>query len=313
MKSSYQTLLKKYLNHGKGVLTAEEIEAYAVARMPATKAAIQKVLIEVKNLIQFPVYKLMDLGSGTGAGILAASEVFGDLKKILAIESNPLMLKYAKILLREFSEIEFLQRDFCSLKAISPCELGLYAYSLGEVSDFTQAINEVFKKARIIVVIEPGTPRGFETIRKARKQLIDLGGKVLAPCPHQGNCPIQHGDWCHFSIRVQRSKEHKQTKGADLGWEDEKFSYIVIHKDGENHFRGDRVIRHPQKFSGYVYLNLCTPKGLEKKIVTKKEGAFYKKARKLKWGSLFSKEIVKGCNNDSPNEAISEAPNASDD
>ena len=78
------------------------------------------------------------------------------------------------------------------------------------------------------MIVEPGTPAGYERILAARARLIELGRVIVAPCPHQAACPMPPGkDWCHFGARVNRSALHRRVKDADLSYEDEKFSYVV--------------------------------------------------------------------------------------
>lgn len=96
-------------------------------------------------------------------------------------------------------------------------------------------------------------------------------------------------DWCHFSTRLQRTKEHKLAKGAELGWEDEKFSYVAFSKETTYPASG-RVVRHPQKPKGMVSLQICGQNGLEEVIVTQKQKDAYKVARKIKWGEPFLSE-----------------------
>jgi hypothetical protein len=40
--------------------------------------------------------------------------------------------------------------------------------------------------------------------------------------------PLIAPDWCHFTQRLQRSRAHKHLKAADLPYEDEKFSYVIL-------------------------------------------------------------------------------------
>ena len=74
-----------------------------------------------------------------------------------------------------------------------------------------------------LLVVEPGTPAGYARIIALREHLIAAGAHVAAPCPHDGHCPLAAPDWCHFTQRLQRSRAHKQVKGAELPFEDEKF------------------------------------------------------------------------------------------
>ena len=59
-------------------------------------------------------------------------------------------------------------------------------------------------------------------------QSSPAGGSTLAPCPHDAPCPLPEGDWCHFATRLARSRTHRLAKGAERGFEDEKFAYAVL-------------------------------------------------------------------------------------
>ena len=87
-------------------------------------------------------------------------------------------------------------------------------------------------------------------------------------------------------MRLPRSRTHRLAKGAERGFEDEKFSYAVLcrapHPPAEA-----RVIRRPDLRPGHVVLDLCTPTGLERRTVSKKEGDEYRRARKLRWGDAL--------------------------
>ena len=105
-------------------------------------------------------------------------------------------------------------------------------------------------------MVERGTPAGFRGLLRARDTLVGAGFRVVAPCPHDQACPWADGrDWCHFAARVPRSARHRQVKGARLGWEDEKFSYLVAVRDGAGRPHG-RIVRHPYQRKGLVELTV---------------------------------------------------------
>lgn len=135
-------------------------------------------------------------------------------------------------------------------------------------------------------MIEPGTPEGFRQIKAARDYLLDRGAALLAPCPHEKSCPLPPDDWCHFSCRVARSRLHRQLKGGDAPYEDEKFCYLAFGRAKGARF-SSRILRHPQIESGKITLQLCTPSGLVTLPVRKRDGTLFKTARKANSGDAF--------------------------
>ena len=136
-----------------------------------------------------------------------------------------------------------------------------------------------------LVIVEPGTPAGWQRILAARRQLIEAGAYVIAPCPHANACPLQPPDWCHFARRVARSRLHRQAKGADVPWEDEKFSYVAVSRTLVP-AAGARVIARPRKASGRVTLKLCRPDGSAgEQLFSRRDGALFKRAARCDWGS----------------------------
>ena len=81
--------------------------------------------------------------------------------------------------------------------------------------------------AGALVLVEPGTPRDHARLMRMRARLVAAGARVSLPCPHSAPCPLEAPDWCHFSVRLARSRDHKLLKGADAPFEDEKFAYLV--------------------------------------------------------------------------------------
>src|SRR5262249_52479512 len=154
-------------------------------------------------------------------------------------------------------------------------DLVVLSYVLGELPESSRAalLKRALEAAReFLVVIEPGTVKGFGIINTIRSELISAGAGILAPCPHREACPLAvSGDWCHFAQRVERSGMHRQVKSGSLAYEDEKFSYIIASKAPCSPTGGGRIVRHPLKHSGHVQLTLCTSRGCEHVTVTRSQ------------------------------------------
>jgi ribosomal protein RSM22 (predicted rRNA methylase) len=147
--------------------------------------------------------------------------------------------------------------------------------------------------ACLLVIIEPGTPHNFQDVLKARQALIGAGAQILAPCPHHQACPLAKGppgtkniDWCHFAARVERTAEHRRLKGGALGYEDEKYSYLVASRVTSRWPRA-RIVRHPLFRPGHVKLALCTAEGLKQETIGRSEAQRYRQARKAAWGDAW--------------------------
>lgn len=291
-----ETLTDRYRQrhpHQQTFMTTEAQRcAYIAARMPATYAVIHRVLTEVRSRSpENTIRSLLDLGAGPGSVMWAACDIFPDivqatlaekdadlasLGKRLATHSESIPVRNASWLLQDLEKpTDFTRHDLITL-----------SYSVGELStSIVQPLIEACWNStdQFLVVIEPGTPAGFERIRSIRSQLIALGAHLVAPCPHALACPMTEGDWCHFSQRVDRSSLHRRIKTGSLGYEDEKFSYIAVSKT-PCALPQSRILRHPLKRSGHVILTLCTKDGIQQTNVSKKTPEFYKQVRKLEWG-----------------------------
>ena len=139
-------------------------------------------------------------------------------------------------------------------------DLVTVSYVLKELTEEDRAavVAEAARTAQAVVIVEPGTPDGYDRIIEARDRLIEAGLTVAAPCPHSAACPIVPGeDWCHFAARVSRSSLHRQVKGGSLPYEDEKFSYVAATRFPVRP-APSRVVRKPQIRKGLVLLDLCT-------------------------------------------------------
>ena len=155
-----------------------------------------------------------------------------------------------------------------------------------------QLVDLAVAAAPAVLLVEPGTPAGHRRILAARARLQAAGYAIAAPCPHQLDCPLAvPDDWCHFAVRLQRSALHRQVKGAELSYEDEKFSYVAAVRPelGLPEWPAGRVVRRPQQRKNLVLLDLCDADGRSVHLpVGKSKGEVYRRARKTAWGDRWA-------------------------
>jgi ribosomal protein RSM22 (predicted rRNA methylase) len=169
-------------------------------------------------------------------------------------------------------------------------DLVVASYMIGEIGDGERrALTELmWEKTRdTLLVVEPGTPAGYARIIALRERLIAMGAHVAAPCPHDGKCPLQPPDWCHFTQRLQRSRAHKQVKGAELPFEDERFSYVALTRAAVAQ-RLTRVLAQPAVNKVEITAKLCTREGLALTKMPRRAKADYAAARRWRWGDAVS-------------------------
>lgn len=270
--------------------------AYTAFRLPATFAAIVAALAAARQ--RRPAWQprtLLDAGAGPGTGMWAALAVWPQLERATLLERERAMIELGQRLAGHSTDAvlraaTWKQCDLLGQWEQEAHDLTIMAYALGEIP--SERRSEIVARLWLqtngtLVIVEPGTPVGFAVIRKARQELLAAGARMLAPCPHEQSCPMPENDWCHFSQRVARTPLHRHVKQAELAYEDEKFSYVAFSREPGSPIAG-RVIRHPQVRSGHIYLDLCTPGGLQRTIVTRKEGEAFREARDLHWGDALS-------------------------
>jgi ribosomal protein RSM22 (predicted rRNA methylase) len=260
--------------------------AYLAARMPATFGAVSSALRHLPVACR----SWLDLGAGPGTASWAAASLFPDSSRFTLIEKSPYAIEIGKQLAMGHPLLEKAEWISASLPMELPAaDAAILSYSLGELDRPELMIDRWWQAPiALLILVEPGTPRGHQCILRARDQILALGGFLVAPCPHAFSCPMKQGDWCHFSARIARTKLHRYLKGGDLGYEDEKYSYLIASKNPFPLSGCSRIVKPPLKLSGHVRLSLCTPLGTyEEKTVGRSNKTFYRKARDASWGDIY--------------------------
>jgi ribosomal protein RSM22 (predicted rRNA methylase) len=273
------------------IRTEADALAYALARMPATYAAVTACLNALSELrSDFAPQKLLDIGAGPGTATVAAVEAFPSLQDFALLDRNSPLRALAIELANEnprLGKLNYSAGDARStLAQADAADLVTASYVIGELAEAErdELIALAWTKTKdAFLIVEPGTPAGYARIIAARAQLITQGAHVAAPCPHDSSCPLTAPDWCHFAQRLARSRAHKAIKGADLPFEDEKFSYVIATRTPVAN-RPSRVLAEPTVGKVEVAAKLCTARGVTLAKVPRRNKAAYAAARRWRWG-----------------------------
>ena len=293
--------------------TDEDALAYLTVRLPATYAAVRASFASIAQARpDFAPTTALDVGSGPGTALWAAADCWPALADALLLEASPAFRACGEALARDapLSRATWRTADVAT-DAIDgePRDLVTLAYVLNELApEMRPALLQRLWQANAdtLLIVEPGTPAGWQRIIAARTLLIEAGAHVLAPCPHAHACPLAHlpenrsrafrkghatasaaPDWCHFAVRVARSRLHRLAKEAELSWEDEKFSYVAASRRPPP-APAVRVIARPRKASARVTLKLCRHDGSAgEQLFSRRDGQTFKRAWRSDWGEAF--------------------------
>jgi ribosomal protein RSM22 (predicted rRNA methylase) len=276
----------------QAIVTAAQAAAYAVARMPATHAACAAVFSHIAEVIPaFEPASLLDVGAGTGAASWAAMGQWPGIRSVTMLDHNPHLRTLARKLADAgpLAAAKILSGDIGDDKPRSAAVVASYVLAeFPEASAGNTARHLWAAATEMLILIEPGTPDGFARIRKARAALIETGAHVAAPCTHDKECPMQGDDWCHFSQRLARSRDHMLLKGANVPFEDERYCYVVVtRQEVTSRARDSRVLAPPLETKPGRTFKLCDETGLRAQFVASRDKDEYRRVRKHGWGDLF--------------------------
>jgi ribosomal protein RSM22 (predicted rRNA methylase) len=284
------------------IVTEADVLAYAFARLPATYAAAAAVFNATReSLPAFEPRTMLDIGAGPGTAAFAAVQAFETLADIHLIDANASLRDLGLSLMAEadsealrqvIRQHSYRQGDALVLLAeAQPADLVVASYAAGEIAD-----NELARFAQLLwaanagalVIIEPGTPSGYQRVLRMRGELTTAGAWVAAPCPHARPCPLRPPDWCHFAQRLPRSRDHLHIKGAEVPFEDEKFSYVVLSR-GTRQSTDARVLAPPKITKAAVTAKLCTGEGVVTDIAARRDPDAYRRRKSWRWGDSVSR------------------------
>jgi len=291
------SLISQTYREGSGsssIRSEADALAYALARMPATYAAVTASLNALRDIRpDFAPTSLLDVGAGPGTATWAAAAAFPSLTGFALLDANSALRALALDLGRDSTRLRQITYQLGEARAAladsEAADLVIASYMIGEIDDAerTPLADVMWAKTRdTLLIVEPGTPAGYGRMIALRRQLIAAGAHVAAPCPHDGECPLTAPDWCHFTQRLPRSRAHKQLKSAELPYEDEKFSYVALSRAPAAR-RPARVIARPVVTKVAVTARLCTDQGILNAVAARRQKVAYQRFKKIAWGDAI--------------------------
>ena len=294
LKARAQRMSDNYRGGGTSAVIRSNLDAlaYAIVRMPATYAAVRAALAQTAQIVpDFGPRTLLDVGAGPGTATWAACDAWPSLERATLIDDNPHLLALAQAMQASLDISAQRSAMAAALPDAASADVVLASYVLTELPDASlrATLDRLWDKAeRLLVIVEPGTPNGFKRILASRDALFARGAQIVAPCSHEGRCPLADGPrWCHFSARVPRSRDHLLVKVANVPFEDEKFSYLVAGKGFPPLDRGRRILATPKVDKSAVTLTVCTPDVPEQRRVARRDKDDYRMAKRLDWGDAI--------------------------
>lgn len=307
LAQAYRTLSDRYHDapaNDNFRLGPKHVSAYLAARLPATYAVALDVLEEIARLRpDWRPVSMLDIGAGPGTAMWAAAKTFSSIDQVTSVEWSQAMIDVGRRLagLSSFKAVRDSdwRRNSAVAELPASADLVVAGYLIGELApaNLPRTIDNWWSAtAGELVIVEPGTPAGFARILQARTKLLAAGATVTAPCPSDETCPMTGSDWCHFSKRLARSSLHRSTKGAELGFEDEKFAYVVASRSLPSHAAG-RLLRSPQVRSGHIRLTICEAPKSRELTVTRSKRDSYHWARHARWGDAVPSDVLANAGN----------------
>ena len=216
--------------------TKGDVAAYLATRAPATFAAAAEVFRQI-GLARpgWAPASILDLGAGPGIAAWAAVQAWPGIVDRHARRGGA----------RDGARRQGARRARAAGAAAGASgrwptwaarrhrqTSSLVSYVIGELEPATLAR---FAGARLVARRRHARdrssrerPRATSACSRFAPQSSPPAARRSRRAPTTTPCPLPEGDWCHFATRLARSRTHRLAKGAERGFEDEKFAYAVL-------------------------------------------------------------------------------------
>jgi ribosomal protein RSM22 (predicted rRNA methylase) len=140
----------------------------------------------------------------------------------------------------------------------------------------------------MLVIVEPGTPRAFQRVLRCRQELCAHNAIIAAPCPASDPSPMQGPDWCHFAVRLPRTRNRMRARNAPVAYEDEKFSYVpAAREDVVLATSPPRIIAPALSGKADLKFRVCTGDRIVEAGVPRRDHAVYRQSTRKRWGGTL--------------------------
>jgi ribosomal protein RSM22 (predicted rRNA methylase) len=281
----------------KAVADDLDVAAYLLARLPATYAATAAVLAQVAARIPaFDPASVLDVGAGPGTASWAAVQAWPAIAGVRLVDNSPVFLDTAIRLAAQsahpaLSKAVTIRNDVAVRADLPKADMVIASYALAEIPGpriAALAASLWDACGAVLVLIEPGTPAGFQRILTCRDALLAQGAAIAAPCPHRQACPVAAPDWCHFAQRLPRSRDHMLAKSAIVPFEDEKFSYLAVAREhvAIAPCRG-RILAPPRRNKAALTMKVCEAGAVRTVAIASRDREAFARHRRLDWGDAL--------------------------
>ena len=119
-----------------------------------------------------------------------------------------------------------------------------------------------------VLVVETGVRLTGRVMAELRAKLLETGLRPIAPCPHEGECPMpatgQGTPWCHFNFSTQGAPSWLETLSGEARLEKDNvtLNFLYLSRRGGTNWGAVRAISQPFKLHGHKGQYGCSDRGL---------------------------------------------------
>lgn len=270
-------------------------KAYALYYMTANLPKLWMILNksqEWQRNISCDITELTEFGCGPGTFLWSylfyiAKNNPDQLKKIVKIRGIDHSQENLNVAQRLFKEL-IKHQEFSHIKAefkfaewptaiddlsgiSQDHHLSIFGNSLIESTDHLIDLKEL--KINNLLILEPGTHKHFQRLRRVRDQLVENNYTIHFPCPGGGKCPMSDENWCHFNVnRFLLPFMQKISTAAGRRNHKHHFSGFLFSKQNKDqHCNHWRMISNARKAKGSVIRYVCNGQNIKEVVLNKKE------------------------------------------